>query len=452
MNNQTKVNTRNVALNALLRIEKGEFSHVVLREVLDANSDISRIDRAFIKRLVTGCESYKIQLDYILNQFISKDLCKLKPAILQILRMAVYQMFYMDSVPDNAACNEAVKLAEKKGLSGLKGFVNGVLRNIARNKDKAFSFESITDKKQYFSVKYSSPLWLVEMWLSEYGEETTEKMLSQFLEESFVTVRVNKAVCSIDECKEAFKLEGIEFEEHPYLEEAFIIKNVDNVSNSKAFKEGYFQIQDVSSMLVGVAAEYKEGMKVLDICAAPGGKSMHAASLVGETGLVLSNDLTEKKVKLIEENAKRQRLGNIKTSVRDACEYIAEYEEAFDVVIADVPCSGLGVIGRKSDIKYRVKEEDITELVVLQRKILENAMRYVKRGGCLMFSTCTVNRKENDSNLKWLKEGFGLRPVDLTDTIKEPLCNEASAKEGYMQLIPGKHLTDGFFIAKLYKE
>lgn len=452
MSNQVKINTRMVALNALLKIQKGEFSHVVLRESLDANSDISRIDRAFIKRLVTGTESCKIQLDYILKKFISKDLCKLKPAVLQILRMAVYQMLYMDSVPDNAACNEAVKLAEKKGLTGLKGFVNGVLRNIARNKEKAFSFDDIKDRPSFLSVKYSAPLWLVKMWNSEYGEEITELMLAKFLDESFVSIRVNTAVTNIEHCKEALSAEGIEFENHPYLEEAFIIKNADNIASTKSFKQGMFQIQDVSSMLVAMAADLRPGQKVLDICAAPGGKSMHAASLVGPEGLVVSNDLTEKKVKLIEENAHRQRLNNIKTTVSDACQFNPDYEEAFDVVIADVPCSGLGVIGRKSDIKYRVKEEDIDALLKLQREILSNAVRYVNKGGTLMFSTCTVNRKENDSNLKWLKERFGLKTKDFSDTLKEPLCKEPSVKEGFIQMIPGKHLTDGFFVAKLIKE
>lgn len=452
MNTNNKANTRRIALDALLRIEAGEFSHVVIRAVLDKNSNLERIDRAFIKRLITGTVSYKIQLDYILKQFITKDLCKLKPAILQILRMAVYQMLYMDSVPDNAACNEAVKLTDKKGFSGLKGFVNGVLRNIAGNKDKAFDFSAIKEKNEYLSIKYSMPIWMVDMWLEEYGEEITEKMLAQFLEESCVTVRVNTAVCGVKECEQAFRDENINFEKHPHLDEAFIVTNADNISAGNAFKGGMFQIQDVSSMLVGVAADYKEGMRVLDICAAPGGKSMHAASLVGENGLVISNDLTKKKVELIEENAKRQRLLNIKTSVSDACEFVPEYEEAFDVVIADVPCSGLGVIGRKADIKYRVKKEDIDELVLLQRRILSNAVRYVKKGGMLMFSTCTVNRKENDSNLKWLREEFGLKPMDFSKNLKEPLSGEASVKDGYLQLFAGKHLTDGFFLSKLRKE
>lgn len=451
-NNQPKVNTRMLALNALLRIEKGEFSHVVLREILDANSHISRIDRAFVKRLVTGTESGRLQLDYILKQFILKDLCKLKPAILQILRMGVYQLLYMDSVPDNAACNESVKLAEKKGLGGLKGFVNGVLRNIARNKDKALSFENIKDKKIYLSVKYSTPEWLVDMWLNEYGEAVTEDMLAAFMEESVLTVRVNTSVISVEACKEALRAEAVEFEVHPYIEEALIIKNADNISVLNSFKEGFFQIQDVSSMLVGVAADYKKGDKVLDICAAPGGKSMHAASLVGKEGQVISNDLTEKKVQLIRENAKRQRLYNIVTTVSDACIFKPEYEEMFEVVIADVPCSGLGVIGRKSDIKYRIVREDIDSLVELQRKILSNAVRYVKKGGTLMFSTCTVNKSENDSNLKWLEENFELKRKGFSELFNEPLRSECTANEGYLQMLPGKHKTDGFFLAKLCKE
>lgn len=451
-NNNEKVNARLIALNALLRIEKGEFSHVVLRETLDDFSYISRVDRAFIKRLVTGTVSYKIQLDYILKKYISKDIKKLKPAILQILRSGLYQLLYMDSVPDNAACNEAVKLAEKKGLGGLKGFVNGVLRNIARNKDKLLIFEEIKDEGEYLSVRYSTPKWLVKMWIKEYGKELTEKMLEAFPEESPVSVRVNIGKITIDECMRAFESEGVNYERHPYLEEALIVKNADNITRLDSFNKGFFQIQDVSSMLVAKAAGFKGGEKVLDICAAPGGKSMHAAVLAGDAGQVISNDLTEKKVKLIKENAKRQGIENIVTTVSDACVFVPEYEEAFDVVIADVPCSGLGVIGRKSDIKYRVKIEDIDSLVILQREILSNAVRYVKKGGILMFSTCTVNRKENDENLKWLEDTFGLKKKGFENLFSKPLCNEPTVKEGYLQLIPGIHLTDGFFLARLYKE
>jgi len=451
-NNVIKVNPRMVALNALMRIEQGEFSHVVIRDTLDENTTLSRQDKAFIKRLVTGTMNNKLQLDYILKQFIEKDLKKIKPVVLLILRSAVYQMLYMDTVPDNAACNEAVKLTEKKRFQGLKGFVNGVLRNVARNKDKISNFDNIADVNTRISVKYSTPLWLVDMWLEEYGRELTEKMLSAFDKESLVTIRVNPTKATLTELEDNLNNEQVSYEKHPYLEEAFVITNIDNIQTLTAFQKGLFQIQDVSSMIVGVAAAFKEGQKVLDICAAPGGKSMHAAALVGKSGQVISNDLTEKKAQLIRENALRQGFENITTTVMDACEYKPEYEEAFDVVIADVPCSGLGVIGRKSDIKYRVTRTDIDALVELQRKILANAYRYVKQGGTLMFSTCTVNKNENDANVKWLRENYNLKLVDFSMELQPPLSEEASVKEGYLQLIPGKHLTDGFFLAKFCKE
>lgn len=452
LNSKEKTNTRLLSLNALLKIEKGEFSHIVLRSLLEEYSELSRTDRAFIKRLVNGTEGYKLQLDYIIEQYVAKDLKKLKPVIRQILRMGVYQILYMDSVPDSAACNESVKLAEKKGLGALKGFVNGVLRNIARNNNKALDFSKIKDKNRYLSIKYSMPLWLVSLWCKEYGEEACIKIMESFLEESLLNVRVNTSLIDVETCKKRLSDEAVDFEKHLYLDEALTIKNADNISSLKSFNEGLYQIQDISSMLVGVAADYKAGDRVLDICAAPGGKSMHAAALVGNSGEVVSNDVSEKKVSLIRENAKRQRLSNIITSVHDASVFIPEYEESFDVVIADVPCSGLGVIGRKEDIKYRITREDINSLVVLQRSILKNAARYVKVGGVLIFSTCTINKSENDANLKWLEENTDLKRMSMSGLFREPLDSEESIKNGYLQLMPGIHKTDGFFLAKLCKE
>ena len=392
---------------------------------------------------------YGIQNDYIINQYSKIKINKCKPVIRAILRMSVYQIRFLDAVPDSAVVNEAVKLAEKKHFYNLKGFVNGVLRTIVREKDH-LPMPKENNTTQYLSVKYSMPEFLVEEFVSQYGKETAETMMADFLKEKQVTIRINRWNNTIEETKKSLESQGAELEKAPYLGEAFYLKNFETIASLNAFQEGRFQIQDVSSMMAVEAAGIRPGDRVLDLCAAPGGKSLLAADKMGLYGHVEARDLTLHKVELIQENIERSGALNITARQADATEFDRSLEGKADVVLADVPCSGYGVIGRKPDIKYYASKEKEEELVRIQRAILANAASYVKPGGTLLYSTCTVNRKENGENAAWFLEQFPFEAVSLDELLPDELKSGETAK-GQLQLIPGVHKTDGFFLAKFRK-
>ena len=307
------------------------------------------------------------------------------------------------------------------------------------------------DTLRALSVKYSVPEFLVEEFVSQYGKETAETMMEDFLKEKQVTIRVNCFHNTIEETKESLEKQGAELEKAPYLEEAFYLKNFETIASLKAFQEGRFQVQDVSSMMAAHLADPKPGDQVLDLCAAPGGKSLHAADKMMDQGCVEARDLTEYKVALIRENVRRAGVSCVVPRVKDAEQFDESWEQKADVVIADLPCTGYGVIGRKPDIKYYASKEKEKELVRIQKNILANAARYVKPGGTLLYSTCTVNRKENGENARWFLENFPFEAVSLDELLPDELKSETTAA-GWLQLIPGVHKTDGFFLAKFRRK
>lgn len=434
------VNARELILGILLEVTKEEaYSHLVIRAVLEKYQYLDKRERAFITRVAEGTIQHMIELDYIINQFSKVKVNKMKPVIRNILRMTVYQLKYMDSVPASAACNEAVKLARKKGFSSLSGFVNGVLRNISRN------FESITypDEKtapvKAMSVCYSMPEWIVEQWLQEYGTEKTKEILRAFLVEAPITIRTNLNKITPEELKQRLTSEGVtveplDAEKYPGLPYAFAISDFDYLNGLSSFREGLFYVQDISSMMVAEYAAPKEGDICIDVCAAPGGKSIHLAEKLAGTGHVEARDLTDYKVGLIQENIDRHQLSNVTAKVADATVLDEASVEQADILIADLPCSGLGILRKKTDIKYRMSSEQQTELVELQRRILDTVHAYVKPGGTLVYSTCTIHRGENEDNVAWF--------VD-----KYPQFKVVEKK----QMFPEETLGDGFFIAKLVR-
>ena len=446
------LNLREMALEILLETEKnGAYPNVLLKQTLDKYLYMEKQERAFLTRLVEGTVERKLTLDYYLNSVSKTPVNKMKPVIRCIMRMAAYQMFYMDSVPESAACNEAVKLAQKKGFSALKGFVNGVLRNLSRQKDTISIPEETKQPVKALSVQYSVPEWLVEKVIKDYGMEAAKNMFASLYENvGATTIRVNQSRISTEECAKLLKKEGVHVEKAPYVEYALEISGYDSLGFLDSFAEGYFQVQDVSSMLVGLAADPKEGDHIIDVCAAPGGKSIHAADLLKGTGSVEARDLTDYKVSLIQENIDRCGFQNIQAKRADACVLDETSRECADVVIADLPCSGLGVLKKKSDIKYRITQEQIEELVVLQRQILQNAVTYVKPGGTLVYSTCTIAKEENDSQVDWILENLPLELVSLEGCISGELLKNKE-REGCLQLLPGREKTDGFFLAKFRK-
>ncbi|MBO6129616.1 MAG: 16S rRNA (cytosine(967)-C(5))-methyltransferase RsmB [Pseudobutyrivibrio sp.] len=385
------INIREISADTLIEIlEQGQFSHIYLKAVLDKYAYLDKNERSFITRLVNGTVERKLQLDYIIDSFSKTKVKKMKPLIRTIMRMGVYELFYMDSVPASATCNEYVKLAKKRGFSGLSGFVNGVLRNISRQKADI----KFTD----LWVKYSMPQWIVDKWTADYGKEKTEAILKGFYEPQELCIRVNLTKTTREELKTRLENQDISVRICDTIDSACYISNYDSLNNIPEFNQGLFYIQDYSSQLVCYKAAIKENDRVLDVCAAPGGKALHAVQLA-YNGAVEARDLTEAKIAIINENIQRTGATNITAKQWDATEFDQTAENKYDVVIADLPCSGLGIIRKKPDIKYNQSEESLKELVKLQATILENVCKYVKAGGTLCYSTCTINKDENESQV-----------------------------------------------------
>lgn len=443
------VSERELILEILLEVvEEGQYSHIVLREVLSKYQYLDKKERAFITRVTEGTLEHMMELDYILNQFSKVKVKKMKPVIRNILRSAVYQLKYMDTVPDSAACNEAVKLAVKKGFGSLRGFVNGVLRNIARNLDQV---QYPKDPLEALSIQYSMPMWIIQLWKQSYDLATIETMLRQFQKENPLTIRCQD-VDHVEELKTMLEKEGVHVENHPYLPYALWISGFDYLGRLESFQKGAFSVQDISSMLVCEIASPKDGDTVIDVCAAPGGKSLHMAEKLHGTGYVEARDLTPYKVALIEDNIARAGLKNISAVCQDATEYVETSKETADIVVADLPCSGLGVLGKKTDLKYKATEEGCDQLAQLQKDILKVVHQYVKPGGTLLYSTCTVNPEENKENVHWfLKEYPQFELVDIQERLCEELRKDVT-ETGCLQLLPGVHKSDGFFIACMRKK
>ncbi len=437
-------------MDALLEIsEKNAFCDQVIHRMLQEHP-MDKRDRAFFQRLAEGTVERQITIDYVLDRFSKVKVRKMKPVIREILRMGAYQLLYMDQVPDSAVCNEAVKLVQKRKIPQLKGFGNGVLRSIARGRD-GIAYPEREDILSYLSVAYSMPEWIVSRFIDAYGEAGAEEICAGFLKGAGrISVRCQGSRYSVGEVRDSLESQGVMVEPGILFSDALRLKNIGSVMELEAFRRGMVQVQDESSMVVGAVSGIRPGDVVMDLCAAPGGKSMHAADLLAGRGKLISADLTEEKVDKIRENAARLGYDNIQHEVQDARIFREEWEERADVVIADLPCSGLGVIGKKCDIKYKTSPEDIRELAALQREILGTLCRYVKPGGRLVYSTCTMAREENEDNVAWIEEHLPLGRISMEELLPERLRG-GTGTEGYVQILPREGLLDGFFVALFQK-
>ncbi len=407
------MNERGIILETLLLIEqKEDFSTRIIKDVLDKYAYLDRQHRSFMKRVMEGCVERRIELDYVIDHFSKTPTVKMKPVILCICRMGVYQLLYMDSIPASAVCNEAVKLAKSKGFAGLAGFVNGVLRAIARNAGSIPYPDEKTDPIGHDRVVYSMPEELVRHIHTHYPKQA-QSIMASFFKKPPMIIRINTSVCNEAQLKERLgdeiclkklpPIEGIAKQETAYE-----LTGYDRLENLQAFDDGLFIVQDQAAMQAVAQLDLKQGDTVLDVCAAPGGKSLQAADILCKLGggTVTACDISDKKAALIRENTERCRFDNIRIDVQSAATRKEDYVNYADAVIADLPCSGLGTIGRKSDIKYRMTEAAMKELTGLQRQILTNISDYVKAGGTLLYSTCTLNPAENEEMAEWIKENL----------------------------------------------
>lgn len=425
----------------LLKIEKDKaYSNLALDSAVRASAHDSA-ERAFISRLVYGVTERKITLDYAFSRYLKKPASKLSPQALTILRLGTYQILFLDGVPSSAAVNESVKLAALYCKSS-SGLINAVLRRVSEN---GLSFPGTLSPEERLSLELSVPTELVRFFNHHYGEENTRAFFENALEEKTVCARANTVKTTREVLLKELKAEGVLCEEGSLKESVIIKKSPVPIYETTAYKNGHFHIQDEASQLATLALDPKAGDRILDSCAAPGGKSFTIAEMCENRAEIYSCDIYEKRTRLIKDGAKRLSL-NINAVVNDASVFRDDFG-VFDKVLCDVPCSGLGIISKKPEIKYK-KLDDIKELLPIQRKILEVNSRYVKPSGTLVYSTCSVNPSENRKICDaFLKEHPEFKSVKVL-----PSCPRLKDEGDYLTLMPHINNCDGFFIAKFVRD
>ncbi len=442
------INARRYALDILIDVDKNNaYSNLSMNKHLK-DVKLEPVDRRFITEIVYGVIENKIYLDYMIRLLSKIKINKLNIVVINILRIGLYQIIFLDKIPTFAAVNECVQLAKKYDFRS-SGFVNGVLRNYTRSKDSIKIPDFEDSPILHLSIKYSHPNWLIEKWINEFGMNDTIGLLKANNETPPLTVRTNTLLISKEELKEELSKEKIEAHDGKYMNEAINLSNVDRINDLVTYKRGYFQIQDESSMLVAHVVDPKPGDKILDVCAAPGGKSTHMAQLMENNGYILARDIHQHKLKLINDNAERLGISIVDTQCFDAKELDTNLVEKFDKVLVDAPCSGLGIIRRKPELKYTKKPDNIEDITELQLIILTNSSQYVKKGGYLIYSTCTITEEENSGII----ERFTRCNSDFeVVNVSEYFPDKFNESDPYIKIFPHIHRIDGFFISKLRKK
>ncbi|MDZ5711605.1 16S rRNA (cytosine(967)-C(5))-methyltransferase RsmB [Jeotgalibacillus haloalkalitolerans] len=440
----SKFSLREAALHILDQIDKNQsYSNLLLNHAIK-KFEISKKDTGLLTEITYGTIQRKMTLDYYLEPFLKK---KVEGWVRNLLRLSLYQMLYLDRVPERAAIHEAVEIAKKKGHKGISGMVNGVLRSIQR--EGVRSVEEIQDPVIRISIETSHPEWLVKRWTAHFGLEKTKEMCEKNLIAPVQTARVNTSRISRQEALALLEQEGVEASESPIVPSGIRVKK-GNIAHTSAYTDGFITVQDESSMLVAYALAPVPGESVLDMCAAPGGKTTHIAECLNNEGEVLAFDLHEHKIKLIKENADRLKLKNVKGEALDGRKLKERYpDKEFDRILVDAPCSGLGVLRRKPDIKYAKREQDLESLSSIQQELLHSAVNSLKKGGTLVYSTCTVDKEENEGTVKRF---LGDHPeMSLTAPEHLPERIAGLAENNMLQIFPQDFDGDGFFIAVFKK-
>ncbi|BBI34527.1 16S rRNA (cytosine(967)-C(5))-methyltransferase RsmB [Cohnella abietis] len=448
---------REVAMSVLHNVEmKGAYSGLELNQALQA-SELSRPDAALATELVYGTIQRLNTIDYDLASRVKGWPRKVEPWVRSLLRMSYYQLRWLSRVPAHAAVDEAVRIAKKRGHAGIGGLVNGVLRGLLRDGFDSPLPEGMPEAERV-SLVYSHPIWLVERWISEFGLQATEEICAANNEHPHASARVNPIRGSRDQIVAGMTDAGMEVAASPLSPSGIIATKAGNLVHSDWFKEGFISVQDESSMLVAAVADPKPGMQVLDCCAAPGGKTTHLAEIMRNEGKIIANDVHPHKEALIKQQAERLGLSSVETMTSNAIELADKLpQQSCDVVLLDAPCSGLGVIRRKPEIKWNKTNEDITSLSILQSELLSKVQSLVKPGGTLVYSTCTIAVDENENTIRRFLERFPefTLDADWPNEVLAPLREKGylpDAFTGMLQLLPQMFGSDGFFIARLRKQ
>lgn len=448
-----KINPREIAVQALLEImEEDAYNSVTLKKLLKQNGAMPPRDRAFVTEIVNGTLRNIYYIDYVLNQISTVKTEKMKPWILALLRMSVYQLLFLDKVPVSAVCNEAVELTKGKGFGKLSNFVNGVLRNVIRKEEEIQLPSEEENPVEYLTVRYSHPTWLLKMWLHQYDYDFVKDLCEKNNQAPRVTIACNTTKTTREALQKELEQEGVRVAKGRWNDNALLLSKTADMGKLDAFQKGYFHVQDESSLLAVAVLDPQKGEKILDVCAAPGGKSFSIGEKMENNGTVVSRDIFPHKVFLMEEGAKRLGLSIVQAQEWDATVFKEEDREQYDRVLIDAPCSGLGLIRKKPDIRLKKNGNAIDELEKIQREILKQGSQYVKGGGVLVYSTCTLCPKENLKNIQWfLKENPQYRLEDISSLLPQDMVFP-TAKEGYVNLFPHIHETDGFFVARMRRE
>lgn len=446
----SKNSLRNKMLDLLLRIEQGSgYSHLLIDHEIKTNT-ISVKDKALLTEVVYGTIQRKITLDYFLKNFINTKK-KQKPWVTMLLRMSLYQMVFLDKVPDHAIIHEAVEIAKQRGHKGIASFVNGVLRSVQRK--GVPHLVDIKNPIERLSIQTSHPEWMVKQWVDNYGYDITKEICENSLTHKPISVRIQPLKIQKEEVIQQLKEEGFVVESSKLSSQGLIIKE-GNILYSSLFKKGFLTIQDQSSMLVGEMLDAYSGMTVLDTCSAPGGKVTHIAELMNDDGVIKAHDLHTKKVELIDNKMKQLSLSIIDASQADARELQNKYApETFDRILVDAPCSGLGVLKGKPDVKYNKTKQDLYQLAKIQLDILNHVSPLLKKDGYLLYSTCTVNKIENDEVIRYFLEENKNFKVDekFFNTLPTEVKTTKGITDVGLQLFPQTFETDGFFLSRMIK-
>ncbi|MDF2566662.1 MAG: ribosomal small subunit methyltransferase RsmB [Oscillospiraceae bacterium] len=432
--------TREIVLGALNKMDEDKaYSNLTIDKLL-SESDLSLQDRSFSSALFYGILERKLTLDYCIQKYSKIPLKKISHDVLNVLRMGIYQIVFMQSVPDSAAVNESVRLTYSIRKVSAKGFVNAVLRNFIRNGKKIDFPDKQSDFIGYYSMKYSCPEWLFNKWVDEYGKDAAIHTVKSSIGMPPLYLRVNSLKITEDELIDSFEKRKREASKTEVLANCISIKGIGSIENLPQYKKGFFHVQDLSSQMLCNIIHPKPNETIFDMCSAPGGKAFTIAQYMQDKGQILAFDLYESRINLIQQSAQRLGLECIKTSVNDATLYNENLGLA-DKVLCDVVCSGLGIIRRKPEIKYKDPEE-FEKLPQIQYNILLNSSKYVKEGGMLIYSTCTLNKKENEEVvLRFLSENKDFEPLQIPQY------------ENYMHtFLPQEINSDGFFVATLIKK
>jgi 16S rRNA (cytosine967-C5)-methyltransferase len=445
------LSAREVALQVLIGVEEHQsYSNLLLNQVLKKHP-LERADAGLATELVYGTIQRLNTLDYYLSRFVAKGTHKLQPWVLCLLRLSLYQLIYLERIPEHAIVNEAVTLAKKRGHEGISGMVNGVLRSAIRQKASLHVPEDLPQAER-IALQHAHPEWLVRRWIYQLGAEAAESICKANNEPPKVSVRVNTLKHSREAMLEIMRSSGIDAEASVLAPDGIIVRGAGNVAHTTWFEQGDISIQDESSMLVAELLDPNPGMQILDCCAAPGGKSAHLAEKMKDSGRITACDLYEHKQKLIEEQAHRLGLSSIQTCVADARHLSDTFPTAsFDRILLDAPCSGFGVIRRKPDLKWAKEEKEIAAIARMQYEIISSVQRLLKPGGLLIYSTCTIEADENVRLVRRFLEAYPDFHTEPFESERLPVSLQEQLRTGMLQLLPNQFHSDGFFICRLRK-